>query len=64
MAINHNFLYKPARSVGAALERESSTRYKGLTAQNRQKWKSGFLTSPCYEIYREEAVVLKKNIYT
>ena len=32
----------------------------GLTAHTRQEWKSTFLTYHCHEIYREEAVGLKK----
>ena len=32
-----------------------------LTAHNWQKWKSIFLTCPCYEIYRVETVDLKKQ---
>ena len=30
-----------------------------LTGGNRQKWKRVFLTCPCHEIYRDEAVGLK-----
>ena len=30
-----------------------------LTGGNWQKWKRVFLTSPCHEIYRDEAVGLK-----
>ena len=30
-----------------------------LTAHNWQKWKRVFLTCPCHEIYRDEAVGLK-----
>ena len=30
-----------------------------LTTHNWQKWKRVFLTCPCYEIYRVEAVDLK-----
>ena len=32
----------------------------GLTGGNWQKWKRVFLTCPCHEIYRDEAVGLKK----
>ena len=35
-----------------------------LTAHNLQKWKRVFLTSPCHEIYRDEAVGLKSCKYT
>ena len=35
-----------------------------LTAHNWQKWKSIFLTCPCHEIYRVEAVGLKNSNYT
>ena len=31
----------------------------GLTGGNWQKWKRVFLTCPCHEIYRDEAVGLK-----
>ena len=34
-----------------------------LTAHNWQKWKRVFLTWPCHEIYRDEAVGLKSDIY-
>ena len=33
-----------------------------LTAHNWQKWKRVFLTCPCHEIYRDEAVGLKNAI--
>ena len=33
-----------------------------LTAHNWQKWQSTFRTYHCHEIYREEAVGLKKKI--
>ena len=35
-----------------------------LTGGNWQKWKRVFLTCPCHEIYRDEAVVLKSCKYT
>ena len=35
-----------------------------LTAHNWQKWKRVFLTCPCHEIYRDEAVGLKSCKYT
>ena len=35
-----------------------------LTAHNWQKWKRVFLTCPCIEIYRDEAVGLKSCKYT
>ena len=35
-----------------------------LTGGNWQKWKRVFLTCPCHEIYREEAVGLKSCKYT
>ena len=35
-----------------------------LTAHNWQKWKIVFLTCPCHEIYRDEAVGLKSCKYT
>ena len=35
-----------------------------LTAHNWQKWKSTFLTCPCHEIYRVEAVGLQNSNYT
>ena len=35
-----------------------------LTAHNWQKWKGVFLTCPCHEIYRDEAVGLKSCKYT
>ena len=35
-----------------------------LTAHNWQKWKRVFLTCPCHEIYRDEAVGLKSRKYT
>ena len=35
-----------------------------LTGGNWQKWKRVFLTCPCHEIYRDEAVVLKRCKYT
>ena len=35
-----------------------------LTAHNWQKWKRVFLTCPCHEIYRDEAVGLKSCRYT
>ena len=34
------------------------------TAHNWQKWKRVFLTCPCHEIYRDEAVGLKSCKYT
>ena len=34
-----------------------------LTAHNWQKWKRIFLTCPCHEIYRVEAVGLKNSNY-
>ena len=34
-----------------------------LKAHSWQKWKSTFLTCPCYEIYRVEAVGLKNYNY-
>ena len=33
-------------------------------ADNWQKWKSIFLTSPCHKIYRVEAVGLESSSYT
>ena len=33
-------------------------------AHNWQKLKSRFLTCPCHEIYRDEAVSLKSSSYT
>ena len=33
---------------------------QNLMAHNWQKWKRVFLTCPCHEIYRDEAVGLKK----
>ena len=38
--------------------------YLCLTAHNWQKWKRVFLTCPCHEIYRDEAVGLKSCKYT
>ena len=35
-----------------------------LTAHNWQKWKRVFLTCPCHEIYRVQAVGLKSSNYT
>ena len=35
-----------------------------LTAHNWQKWKRVFLTCPCHEVYRVEAVGLKSSNYT
>ena len=35
-----------------------------LTAHNWQKMKKVFMTCPCHEIYRDEAVRLKKCNYT
>ena len=35
-----------------------------LTAHNWQKWKRVFLTCPCHDIYRVEAVGLKSSNYT
>ena len=35
-----------------------------LTGGNWQKWKRVFLTCPCHEIYRDEAVGLKSCKYT
>ena len=35
-----------------------------LTAHNWQKWKRVFLTCPCHEIYRVEAVGLISSNYT
>ena len=35
-----------------------------LKAHNWQKWKRVFLTCPCHEIYRDEAVGLKSCKYT
>ena len=35
-----------------------------LTAHNWQKWKRVFLTCPCHEIYRSEAVGLKSCKFT
>ena len=35
-----------------------------LMAHNWKKWKRVFLTCPCHEIYREEAVGLKSGKYT
>ena len=37
---------------------------QNLTAHNWQKWKRVFLTCPCHEIYRDEAVGLKSCKYT
>ena len=34
------------------------------TAHNWQKWKSTYLTCPCHEMYRVEAVGLKNSSYT
>ena len=36
----------------------------GPAVHNWQKWKSAFLTCPCHEIYRVEAVGLKSSSYT
>ena len=36
---------------------------RGTAAHNLQKWKITFLTSPCHEIYREEAVCLGSSNY-
>ena len=41
-----------------------SVNYISLTAHNWQKWKRAFLTCPCHEIYRDEAVGLKSCRYT
>ena len=38
--------------------------YTPLTAHNWQKWKSTFLTCPCHEICRVEAVGLNNSNYT
>ena len=35
-----------------------------LTAHNWQNWKRVFLTCPCHEIYKDEAVGLKSCKYT
>ena len=35
-----------------------------LMAHNWQRWKSRFLTCPCYKIYTVEAVGLKRSKYT
>ena len=35
-----------------------------LTAHNWRKWKSTFLTCPCHEVYRVEAVGLKGYNHT
>ena len=35
-----------------------------LTGGNWQKWKGVYLTCPCHEIYRDEAVGLKSCKYT
>ena len=40
------------------------TKNEHLTVHNWQKWKRVFLTCPCHEIYRVEAVVLKNANYT
>ena len=40
------------------------TKTEHLTVHNWQKWKRVFLTCPCHEIYRVEAVVLKNANYT
>ena len=39
-------------------------RWPCSTGGNWQKWKRVFLTCPCYEIYRDDAVVLKSFKYT
>ena len=38
--------------------------WMSLMAHNWQKWKRVFLTCPCHEIYRDEAVGLKSYNYT
>ena len=38
--------------------------FRKLTGGNWQKWKRVFLTCPCHEIYRDEAVGLKSCKYT
>ena len=37
---------------------------QSLTAHNWQKWKRVFLTCPCHDIYRDEAVGIKNCKYT
>ena len=44
-------------------ERKCINRHN-LTAHNWQKWKSRFLTCPCYKMYKIEAVGLKSSNYT
>ena len=46
------------------LGENTETRGGALTAHSWQKWKSTFLTCPCHEIYREEAVGVKNSNYT
>ena len=46
--------------VSAVVTQPSDT----LTGGNWQKWKRVFLTCPCHEIYRDEAVGLKRCKYT
>ena len=49
---------------GDTYYQNSCTRvYNNLTAHNWQKWKRVFLTCPCHEIYRDEAVGLKSYKY-
>ena len=54
---------KGARWTATRLEQTDSTmietKQQGLTGGNWQKWKRVFLTCPCHEIYRDEAVGLK-----
>ena len=49
------------RGRGKEKERRSLEDKIFLTAHNWQKWKRVLLTYPCHEIYRDEAVGLKKN---
>ena len=41
------------------VNKDSYIKDTALTGGNWQKWKRVFLTCPCHEIYRDEAVGLK-----
>ena len=56
------FCFLFATKVGKFNQRGSPLSW--LTAHNWQKWKRVFLTCPCHEIYRDEAVGLKSCKYT
>ena len=64
MSCEGKLSYKQCFEALQRMKHNKSPGYDGLTGGNWQKWKRVFLTCPCHEIYRDEAVGLKSCKYT